>query len=793
MPILPPTANRKDNNCMQKLIDIFDRWRATIEMERKGQLGSRKRRTDSYLLARADSSKVMTIFLLVFLGAVIFIMLAIASGNKLETDWSGYKVAPETIINELEEPFKYIDNTLWREEINRQLDKAPVYLYTDNGIQNGIVGNFTAFANIFANGNAAAKVPFQETEIAAAEFFFSKPDARKCLLDKLDNLLKSGIVTADVLGQYSAETEFYIYHPAGSSKRLAGNFAAPSTAVELLINDMLLFSGAEGSDAENIQALAPLFMTYLGNGNIFLDENLTALEKEKIKTSVQPVYRTLEKGAVLVFAGEVLDDGLRDIYKQYAANFNSGNPDTAGDFTGFAIFAIFLVSFMTLYLYHLYPQLLKSNRSMLLLVTILTATLAINLAYLAISRNISAKVGVPADYFFSIVPVPLAAILLGVTMGLRIAMCGGFLVAVVTAQMMNMELQPALLALVTCTLASLAVRSSTNYRSLFIRSFGMFAVYWILDGDLAKMLLMPSNDPGLLKNMIIIAAASSASAAMLVLPLVFILELVFNVSTNMSLLVMCDLNNPVMRQLQLLAPGTSMHSQNVAILAETAAEIIGANPLKARVAALYHDIGKLMNPEYFTENNIETANMHTSLSPRMSSMIILNHVKDGLDLAIKFKLCRVIRDAISQHHGTDLLHFYRLAQENVNNGNIPFEKDFRYPGPLPREPEIVIVSLADACEAYCKSLQKPTSSKIEAAVTEIFRTRLENGQLNDAELTVAKLAAVKDSFIRTLITMHHSRIAYRKEEENESDLHMEKSPAAPSAERETDTSVPQGS
>ena len=107
MPILPPTANRKDNNCMQKLIDIFDRWRATIEMERKGQLGSRKRRTDSYLLARADSSKVMTIFLLVFLGAVIFIMLAIASGNKLETDWSGYKVAPETIINELEEPFKY--------------------------------------------------------------------------------------------------------------------------------------------------------------------------------------------------------------------------------------------------------------------------------------------------------------------------------------------------------------------------------------------------------------------------------------------------------------------------------------------------------------------------------------------------------------------------------------------------------------------------------------------------------------------------------------------------------------
>ena len=233
-----------------------------------------------------------------------------------------------------------------------------------------------------------------------------------------------------------------------------------------------------------------------------------------------------------------------------------------------------------------------------------------------------------------------------------------------------------------------------------------------------------------------------------------------------------------------------MHSQNVAILAEAAAEAIGANPLRARAAALYHDIGKLVNPEYFTENNIDTANMHTALTPRMSSIIILNHVKEGLDLAIKYKLCRVIRNAIAQHHGTDLLHFFKAASnQDTENVSQPVEMDFRYPGPLPKEPEIVLVSLADACEAYCRSLQKPTPSKIEAVVREIFQSRLINGQLDAAEMTAAELARARDSMVRTLTTMYHTRIAYRKEDENDSDVQLEKSPDAPSGEGPADPHV----
>lgn len=779
---------------MQKLIAMIERWRSTLEMEQKGLLGSRKRRTDSYLLAKADSSRVITIFLLVFLAAAIFIMMNLASGAKIEDDWSKYTVAPQTVINELPGDFKYVDMEKWQEDIAASIADAPVYLYPDMEVQTKIVEDFKKYA-------AAPEEEVHENDTEGvlhvpqiAKVLLATPNLRNRLLVKLDALLKTGIVSEDVLSQYSAETDFYLYSGSGVNKRLAVNFIRPASAARLLAEDAAAFAGNSDLQENEIIILQEEFQKLIGKGNFFLDSDRTQIEQEKIRDAVVPPYCTVKRGEVIVFAGEELKPNMIEIYKQYASNYNSVNHDRTGEFARTALFAILLVSFVALFLYHLYPQVLYSNKSMLLLVTILTVTLAINLAYLAVSRDVSAKVGMPVDYFFSIVPVPLAAMLLGVTMGLRLAMCGGFLVAVVTSQMMDMELRQALLALVTCTLASLAVRSSTNYRSLFLRCAGMFAACWILDGDIIKMLLMPWNDLENLKNMLIIATVSSVSAAMLVLPLVFILELVFNVSTNMSLLVLCDLNNPLLRQLQMLAPGTSMHSQNVAILAEAAAEAIGANPLKARAAALYHDIGKIMNPEYFTENNIETANMHTSLSPRMSSMIILNHVKDGLDLAIKFKLCRIVRDAISQHHGTDLLHFYRLARENDENGNIPFEKDYRYPGPLPRDPEIVLVSLADASEAYCKSLQKPTASKIEAAVNEIFQTRLKNGQLDNAELTVAKLAAAKESFVRTLITMYHSRIAYRKEEEeNESDVHVEKSEAAASGEETADQNVPQSS
>ena len=179
----------------------------------------------------------------------------------------------------------------------------------------------------------------------------------------------------------------------------------------------------------------------------------------------------------------------------------------------------------------------------------------------------------------------------------------------------------------------------------------------------------------------------------------------------------------------------------------------------------------MVKPEYFTENQQSEESKHSKLNPRMSSLVILNHVKEGVDMALKHKLRKIIRDGIEQHHGTDLIYyFYQQAlEEGRAKGVAVDEHDYRYPGPLPKEKEVVILSLADSCEAASRSLQKPTPAKIDALVWEIFRKRIRKGQLDGANLTFGELKRVRESFVATLTTMMHGRIAYPKDETEEDD------------------------
>ena len=253
----------------------------------------------------------------------------------------------------------------------------------------------------------------------------------------------------------------------------------------------------------------------------------------------------------------------------------------------------------------------------------------------------------------------------------------------------------------------------------------------------------------------------------LALLLIFLFEIVFNISTNMALMVLCDYNHPLLERLKREAPGTFFHSLMVATLVEDAAREIGANPLKAKAGALFHDIGKLSMPQYFTENNLDSANQHLNLNPQMSSIIIRDHVKEGLALARQYRMCRTVRDAISQHHGNDLVHYFyakALADKRRESSTAPvLESQFRYGGQPPRDKEMAIISLADACEAACRSLDKPSAAKIEQVVDDIFLKRYQDGQLNRADITLAELDKVRQSFINTLISMKHGRIAYQRE------------------------------
>lgn len=256
-----------------------------------------------------------------------------------------------------------------------------------------------------------------------------------------------------------------------------------------------------------------------------------------------------------------------------------------------------------------------------------------------------------------------------------------------------------------------------------------------------------------------------------------VLESIFGVTTDVSWLELGDLNHPLMRRLSIEAPGTYHHSLVVANLSEAAAESIGASASMCRVCSYFHDIGKLSKPEYFIENMDPSANPHDDLTPRMSALVIIAHVKDGVDLAIKHKLNSRIIDVIEQHHGTSLAwYFYRRAleqkadvenlvkQSKAKEDDVPqvSEEVFRYPGPRPQFKESAIISIADAVESASRTLDKPNASRIETMIDEIVQARMVDGQLDECDLTIAELAKIKASFAKTLLSMMHARIKYQK-------------------------------
>jgi cyclic-di-AMP phosphodiesterase PgpH len=252
-------------------------------------------------------------------------------------------------------------------------------------------------------------------------------------------------------------------------------------------------------------------------------------------------------------------------------------------------------------------------------------------------------------------------------------------------------------------------------------------------------------------------------------------EMIFGITTDISWLELADLNHPLLKRMTIEAPGTYHHSLVVANLAEAASESIGANATMARVCSYFHDIGKLVKPEYFTENTRHDRHPHDELAPTMSALVIIAHVKEGVDLALKHGLNQQIIDVIQQHHGTSLVYyFYKRALQqqedaraggkimNIREEDLPEvrEESFRYSGPRPQTKECAIISLADSVESASRSLERVTPQKIDQLIRDIIEKRVMDGQLKDCDLSLREIESVAESFKFTLQSMMHSRVAY---------------------------------
>lgn len=257
-------------------------------------------------------------------------------------------------------------------------------------------------------------------------------------------------------------------------------------------------------------------------------------------------------------------------------------------------------------------------------------------------------------------------------------------------------------------------------------------------------------------------ALAALVVAMIIQSVLPLIERIFKVATSMTLLDYSDANQPLLKRLAMEAPGTFSHSLLIGSIAEAAAEAINRNGLLCRVGAYYHDIGKINKPSYFVENEFGSTSRHSELSPAMSQLVIVGHVKDGIEMAKEYGLPAVLRQFIETHHGTTLVeYFYHEAKKKEGTKQSPIsETEFRYTGPKPRTKEAAIVMLTDAVEGTVRSASEITPAKIETIVHNMAMKRLQDGQFDECDLTLRELSMIEKSISKSLAAHHHGRIAY---------------------------------
>ncbi len=426
---------------------------------------------------------------------------------------------------------------------------------------------------------------------------------------------------------------------------------------------------------------------------------------------------------------------------------------------GLFLLAAFLFGALYAYVQALQPKEVRRPRSLVLLGTIILVVLLLNRYGLVVITALHQSFShISLSAMRAALPVPLGAVLLTVLFNIRLAFAGSLVLTILTGIMLAAPIEYFLFTFVGSLVGVFAL-SRRQGRTAFFRAgslLGLANTYTLLafalvGGDAHSLL---ADIVGGLVNGVIVAILATG-----LLPL---LEHSFGRTTDFTLLELSNLNEPMLKHLVLMAPGTYHHSIMVGTLAEAAAESVGANALLCRVGAYYHDIGKTRHPAYFIENQSDALNRHDKLAPSLSRAIVMSHVKEGMEMARAYGLPEVLVDLIPQHHGTRLVtYFYQRAKEKADPDlQAVNEEDYRYPGPKPQTREAAILMLADAVEAAARTLTDPTPARIQGAVQKIINGIFVDGQLDECDLTLRDLHRMANSFVRILAGIFHHRVDY---------------------------------
>jgi len=493
--------------------------------------------------------------------------------------------------------------------------------------------------------------------------------------------------------------------------------------------------------------------------NITLNKNETEERKKKAASEIKPIFHKIKAGEMLLREGELVTQ-VR-LLKLKTLQAQTKKEQVATKSIGVAL--IILCLLITTYILHIpHQRQMASNHnknllfiSCVLITFFFLADISSSLSE-SLMQNVSSSM--PASAIVFGFPLASGAMIVCLFLGLEIAIPFAMIIAICIAVLFQNSLEFFLFFLINSTMAAYWIRYCRE-RKVFIKAGAKLGLLNVALVIAINLYMADFSWPKLLwdSGFAFLGGIGAGIVTAGITPLV---EIAFDYTTDIKLLELANLDQPILRKLMMEAPGTYHHSVVVGTMGEAAAAEIGANPLLAKVCGYYHDIGKIDKPLYFIENQTNGKNRHDKLAPSMSSLILIAHIKNGVEIARKNKLGQVIISAIKNHHGTSRIQFFydkAIQQKGKDAVNID---DFRYPGPIPQTKEIGLVMLADVVEAASRTLANPTSSRIQGLVQDLINKIFSDGQLDNCELTLKDLHSIAKSFNKILHGIHHHRIEY---------------------------------
>ncbi|MBU3073026.1 HD family phosphohydrolase [Clostridium estertheticum] len=475
--------------------------------------------------------------------------------------------------------------------------------------------------------------------------------------------------------------------------------------------------------------------------NTIYDKASTDVAIKEAEKNVKPVI--IKKDQIIIKEGEPITSEQMSLLESLGL-LNSTNNFDWSLYLSLAALVCFVILLQWFYLYKYHPEIYYDTKKLIMLniLSIIAILLARVLGIISIF----------------VIPLACVPMLMAILSNEEISIVLNIFNCILISVAVNFNFEITILALLNSIvgvilLKKMQQRNDILYSSLYIAMVNL-VIYLSMGFLLSNSIIEVFKKAGLVY-------IASLVAGTLTIGLLPFFESIFDIVTTVKLLELSNPNHPLLKRLLLEAPGSYHHSVLVANLSEVAAEVVGANPVLARACAYYHDIGKIKRPYFFKENQLGNDNPHDKITPNLSTLIIISHVKDGLELAKEYKLPKVIQDVIVQHHGTTLVKYFYVTMKNSSeNPDEIKEEDFRYNGPNPESKEAAIIMLADAVEAAVRSIPNSTKGKIEEMVNNLIKVRLNDGQLDNCDLTLKDLEKIRKSFLKVLSGIYHERIEY---------------------------------